>query len=85
MDVLIIDTVEICQGAVRTRTLLGVPTELAVGVGCVGAMPVLMFWSWWFVPIMVGVWAFLRLQAKRDPLFLWTWLSHLGLDQHYEA
>jgi type IV secretory pathway TrbD component len=85
MDTLVIDTAEICQGAVRTRTLLGVPTELAIAVLCVGLGPVLAFWTWWCVPPLVGLWVFLRFQAKRDPQFVQTWLSHLGLDPHYES
>jgi type IV secretory pathway VirB3-like protein len=85
MDTLVIDTAEVCQGAVRVRTLLGVPTELAIAVLCVGLGPVLMFWSWWLVPGLVALWLFLRFQAQRDPQFVQTWLSHLGLNPHYEA
>jgi type IV secretory pathway VirB3-like protein len=85
MDPLVIDSAEICQGAVRKRTLLGVPTELAISVLCFALMPVLMFWSWWLVPPLAGLWLFLRHQTKKDPQCVQVWLSHLWLDKHYEA
>ena len=85
METVAVDTAEICQGAVRTRTLLGVQTELAVLVLVLAVGPVAAFWSWWLVPPLAVLWLFLRLQTKQDPQFVGVWLSHLGLHQHYEA
>ena len=80
----IIERAEICQGATKIRTLLGVQTELAVLVGVLALGPVAAFWSWWPVPALAALWLFLRWQTRKDPQCVGVWVSHLTLEAHYE-
>lgn len=81
MDVPIVDTAEICQGATRMRIMLWVPTELCV-VG-VTVLVLLLYFSgvsWRSVGIVVGaipVYSWCVWQTQKDPQWLTTWWRHL--------
>ena len=81
----VVDRADLCQGAIRTRTLLGVQTELAVLVLVLALGPVAAFWNWGLLPPLVPLWLLLRHQTKKDPRFVQVWLDHLWLSHHYEA
>ena len=81
MEVRIIDTAEICQGATRLRTMLKVPAELCV-VGVTVLVLLLYFsgLSWRSVWIVLGtlpVYGWCVWQTKKDPAWLQTWWRHL--------
>lgn len=81
MEVQVVDSVEVCQGATRTRTMLRVPAELCViGVMLVGLLLYLSGLSWRSVWIAVGasvVYGWCVWQTKKDPQWVQTWWRHL--------
>jgi type IV secretory pathway VirB3-like protein len=79
------DTVEIPSGAVQTRTMLGVPTEVALLMLCLAAMPLLAFRSLWMLLFLPLLWSFLKYQSVRDPSFLRIWAGQLQFSAYYSA
>jgi type IV secretory pathway VirB3-like protein len=79
------DTVEIPSGAVQTRTMLGVPTEVALLMLCLAAIPFLAFRSLWVLVLLPPIWGFLRFQAHKDQAFLKIWAGQLQFAQYYSA
>jgi Type IV secretory pathway, VirB3-like protein. len=81
MQVAIIDTAEICQGATRIRTMLGVPSELCIVGGT--ALILVLYMSgfcWRSAWITLGgltVYGWCVWQTKKDPQWLQTWWRHL--------
>lgn len=81
----LIDTIEIPSGAVQTRTLLGVPTEVALLVLCLGAIPYLAFRTLWLLLVLPLVWGFLKYQSLKDPAFLNIWAGQMQFAAYYHA
>jgi type IV secretory pathway VirB3-like protein len=79
------DTVEIPSGAVRTRTILGVPTEVAMLMVCLATIPVLAFRSLWLLVLLPPLWGFLKFQSLRDPSFLRIWAGQMQFAAYYHG
>lgn len=79
------DTVDIPSGAVQTRTMLGVPTEVALLMLCLAAIPFLALRSLWILAVLPVVWGFLKYQAHRDPAFLQIWAGQMQFADYYTA
>ena len=85
MEVRIVDTAEICQGALRFRTLLGVPTTLLIsGVVVLGILYYLTR-EWLLLVPALAVYSWLKWQTKKDPQWLHTWWNHLKHKPVYEG
>jgi hypothetical protein len=85
MERLVPDTAEVCQGAIRTRTLLGVPTSLCIGLSAVLGILVLVWGHWWTLLPGGVVYGWLRWQTKTDPLWLHAWWDHIQCADEYEG
>jgi type IV secretory pathway VirB3-like protein len=85
MDLDLADTVEIPSGAVQTRTLLGVPTEVALLMLCLAAIPFLAFRSLWTLLLLPPLWGFLKFQSLRDPAFLRIWAGQMQFAAYYHG
>jgi hypothetical protein len=85
MERLVPDTAGICQGAIRTRTLLGVPTSVSIGLGAVLLILVLVWGHWWTCLPGFVVYGWLRWQTKKDPLWLRSWWEHLHVADEYHG
>jgi type IV secretory pathway VirB3-like protein len=85
MDLDLADTVEIPRGAVQTRTLLGVPTEVALLMLCLAAIPFLAFRSLWTLLLLPPIWGFLKWQALKDPAFLRIWAGQIQFAAYYHG
>lgn len=79
------ETVTIPPGLVKTRTMLGVPTEAALVTLVLGALPIVAFQSFWVLPVPVLVWGFLRYQSAKDPAFLSLWAGQLQFAAYYHG
>ena len=79
------ETVTIPPGLVKTRTMLGVPTEAALVTLVLGAIPIVAFQSFWVLPVPVLGWAFLRYQSAKDPAFLSLWAGQLQFAAYYHG
>jgi type IV secretory pathway VirB3-like protein len=79
------DTVEIPSGAVQTRTLLGVPTEVTLLLLCLAAIPLLAFRSLWTLLLLPPLWGFCKYQALRDPAFLRLWAGQMQFAAYYHG
>ena len=77
--------IEIPRGCTATRTMLGVPTEVAMVVGALAIIPVLAFRSPWLLLIMPVIWGFMKYHATRDPQFLQIWSGQLQFAAYYHA
>jgi type IV secretory pathway VirB3-like protein len=85
MEVRVVDRADICQGAIRPRTLLGVPTSLMIGGIVLTGIMVYLTSSWWILPPALAVYGWLKWQTKKDPLWLQTWWRHLQHRPVYEG
>lgn len=89
MEVRIIDSTEVCQGATRTRTMLNIPTCLCLGGS--GVLFFLLYLSglhWRSGVIVLGsalVYGWCVWQTKKDPQWLQTWWRHLQLAPVYRG
>ena len=79
------DIVEIPSGAVQTRTMLGVPTEVALLMLCLAVVPYLAFRSLWLLLVLPVVWGFLKYQSLKDPAFLHIWAGQMQFADYYHA
>ena len=78
-------TMEIPSGAVQTRTMLGVPTEVAVLMLCLGAIPYLAFRTLWMLLVLPLLWGFVQYHARKDPAFLTIWAGQMQFADYYHA
>lgn len=85
MELTLPDTVEIPTGCVRTRTILGVPTEVTMLMLCLVAIPFLAFRSLWLLMLVPPLWGFLKYHAVKDPSFLRLWAGQLQFADYYHA
>jgi len=85
MDVELPATVEIPSGAVHTRTMLGVPTEVALLMLCLAAIPFLAFRSLWILLLLPPLWGFLKYHSLKDPAFLRIWAGQMQFADYYHA
>lgn len=87
MDLPMLDQAEICQGATRPRTLLGIPTSVSMGLLISTALLVyIVGWGWlgWLVigsASLLGGW--LRWQTKLDPWWMRKWWAATRHPQQY--
>ena len=57
--------------------MLGVPTEVALLMLCLGLIPYLAFRTLWLLLVLPLVWSFLKYQSLKDPAFLNIWAGQL--------
>lgn len=90
MDGPLMEYAEVCQGAIRVRTLCGVPTMALICLGCLAAGLLYFTPGGWVVRLAISVasgavWGWLKWQTKRDPQWMQTWWQHLHVKDVYHS
>jgi type IV secretory pathway VirB3-like protein len=85
VEVRVVDSAEICQGAIRPRTLLKVPTEVMMGLIAAVGILWLVLGAWWIVLPTGVLYGWARWQTKRDAYWIRTWWNHLKHKRVYEG